>query len=167
MDVLLRGKQDSILGNYPKKGEKAPDFKAVDLKGKERSLADYKGEIVLLNVFPDIETGVCSTQTARFNQMAEKLEGIKIVSISVNKKEELENWCAGKQIEMDILRDPDRIFGENYGILVKNADKLGRSVFVIDRNGEVVYEEVLRDMSQEPNYEKASAAAKQAAARIE
>jgi len=166
MEIILRGKTDTIPGDFPERGEKAPDFSVLDLDGKSVTLNDYKGQVVLLNVFPDIETGVCSTQTGRFNQLASELEDVKIASISTNTKEEQSNWCVGKQVEMDMLHDPQRSFGKAYGILVKNADKLGRSVFVIDRDGELVYKEVLQDMSNEPDYDKATAAARQAASQI-
>lgn len=166
MDIVLRGNQDTIAGNFPAVGEKAPDFTAFNLEDQKVTLQDYKGEVVLLNVFPDIDTGVCSMQTGRFNEMAQTLEGVKIVSISTNSKEEQQNWCAGKQIEMEMLRDTDRSFGKAYGILVKNADKLGRSVFVINREGEVVYREVVQNMSNEPDYEAAAQEARQAAAEL-
>src|SRR5699024_2965836 len=141
MEIILRGNKDTISGNFPELGKKAPDFSAVNLEDENVSLKNYEGEVVLFNVFPDIDTGVCSTQTGKFNELSSRMDNVKIVSISTNTKEEQQNWCTGKQIEMDMLRDPKRSFGKAYGILVEKADKLGRSVFVINREGEVVYRE--------------------------
>lgn len=166
MDVLLRGNTDTIPGDFPEPGEKASNFNVLDLHDQTVTLKDYEGEVVIFTVFPDIDTGVCSTQTSAFNEMASNIENVRIVSISTNTKEELENWCTGKQIDMDILRDPERSFGKAFGILLTNANKLGRSVFILNRNGEVVYREVLKNMSNEPDYDKAAAAARQATAEF-
>lgn len=166
MDVILRGNKDTLSGKFPERGEQAPDFNLIDLNERAVTLKDYEGEVVLFSVFPDIDTGVCSLQTNTFNEQASKLENVKLVSVSTNTKEELENWCTGKQIKMDILRDPERTFGKAYGILLENANKLGRSVFVVNREGEVIYREVLENMSNEPDYDKASSVARQATAEF-
>lgn len=164
MEIILRGEKDTVLGNFPKIGELAPDFQALNLKDQPVSLSNYKGEVVLLNVFPDIDTGVCSLQTGRFNEMASTLDNVQVVSISTNTKDQQENWCAGKDISMEVVRDTDRSFGKAYGVLIEKANKLGRSVFVVNREGELVYSEIIQNMSNEPDYEQALEKAKEAAA---
>lgn len=166
MKVTLKGEPHETSGTMPEVGQQAPNFEAVTLDDKAVKLDDYKGEVVLISAFPDISTGTCSRQTAEFNEWASKLENVQIVSISTNEKAEQEDWCVGKNIEMDLLRDADRSFGKNYGILLEDLDKLARSVFVIDRKGQIVYRQIVEEMAEEPNYEDAVAAARQASANL-
>ena len=65
---------------------------------------------------------------------------------------------------MEVVRDTDRSFGKAYGVLIEKANKLGRSVFVVNREGELVYSQIIQNMSNEPDYEQALEKAKEAAA---
>ncbi|SJN17595.1 Thiol peroxidase, Tpx-type [Marinilactibacillus psychrotolerans 42ea] len=137
MDVMMKGKPLTTNSTVPVKGEQAPDFSLNDLNEKAISLSDYKGEVVLISTFPDINTSTCSRQTAKFNEMARTLDSTRILSISTNTKEEQKDWCSAKEI-----------------------DKTARAVFVLNREGQIVYREVVKEMSQDPNYEEAIAAAR-------
>jgi hypothetical protein len=55
-------------------------------------------------------------------------------------------------------------FGQDYGVLIKEWRLLQRAVFVIDRDGTVLYAEYVPDQMQEPDYGKAVAAARAAVA---
>lgn len=166
MEVTLKGEPHQTSGKMPEKGVQAPDFEALTLNDQVVHVDEYEGEVLLISAFPDISTSTCSRQTSEFNEWASKLEDIRVISISTNTKDEQQQWCAGKGIEMDMLRDVNRSFGKAYGIFIEDMDKLARSVFVIDRKGQVVYQEIVKEMAEEPNYEEAVAAARQASANI-
>jgi thiol peroxidase len=51
-------------------------------------------------------------------------------------------------------------FGKNYGVLIKDLRLLARAVFVISRDGIIKYRELVPEVSHEPNYEAALAAAR-------
>ena len=55
---------------------------------------------------------------------------------------------------MTILSDEKNTFGELYGLVLPEANLLARSVFVI-KDGQIIYSEILSEMSNEPNYDKA------------
>lgn len=160
MDVMMKGKPLTTNSTVPAKGEQAPDFSLNDLNEKTNSLSDYKGEVVLISTFPDINTSTCSRQTAKFNEMARTLNSTRILSISTNTKEEQKDWCSAKEIDMVLLHDSDRSFSKDYGLYVEEMDKTARAVFVLNREGQIVYREVVKEMSQDPNYEEAIAAAR-------
>jgi cytochrome c-type biogenesis protein len=70
---------------------KAPDFQAVDLDGKNISLGDFKGEVVLLHI-TNIENPLClecenalNAQTSELSRLAEKDPGLKIITLNVRK----------------------------------------------------------------------------------
>jgi thiol peroxidase len=56
----------------------------------------------------------------------------------------------------------DREFGQKYGVYMKELGLLARSTFVVDRNGKVVFREIVREMTHEPDYDAALAAVRAA-----
>ena len=69
----------------------APDFQAVDLDGKNVSLSDYRGEVVLLHI-TNIENPLCrecehalNAQTSQLSLLAQKDPGIRIITLNVRK----------------------------------------------------------------------------------
>lgn len=160
MQLTRQGENIDVLGKLPEVGEKAPSFSLTSTDGKTVSSEDLKGDVVILSVFPDIATSVCDAQTRSFNEAASNLEGIRLVSVSKNSKEELQEWCAAKGLEMEMLPDADGSFGDAFGIKMDSIDKLTRSVWVIDQEGTLAYKEIVQEMTNEPNYEAAVEAAK-------
>ena len=69
----------------------APDFQAVDLDGKNISLSDYRGEVVLLHI-TNIENPLCrecenalNAQTRQLGLLKQKNPGINIITLNVRK----------------------------------------------------------------------------------
>lgn len=110
---------------------------------------------MLISVIPDIDTRVCALQAKEFNKIANELDGVQLITISNNSKEEQAEWCAGKDISMEMLHDSNLEFGEAYGLVMEELEKLARSVFVINPRGEIVYQEIVPEMSSEPDYDQA------------
>ena len=59
-NITLKGNAISTVGNLPNIGEQLKDFTLVNADLSEKTLADYKGKKVVLNIFPSIDTGVCA-----------------------------------------------------------------------------------------------------------
>ena len=131
----------------------APDFSLKDQHGNAVTLSKLPSPIIM-SVFPNINTSVCSVQTRRFNQEAAAHKEITFLSISNNTPEEQANWCAAEGVDMTIVSDAKNEFGQLYGLVMAEANLLARSVFVI-KDGQIIYAEILPEMTDEPNYEKA------------
>ena len=131
----------------------APDFSLKDQHGNAVTLSKLPSPIII-SVFPNINTSVCSVQTRRFNQEAAAHKEITFLSISNNTPEEQANWCAAEGVDMTIVSDAKNEFGQLYGLVMAEANLLARSVFVI-KDGQIIYAEILPEMTDEPNYEKA------------
>lgn len=160
MEVLLKGNPVELVGTPPKVGEKAPVFSLKDLSDKVVSLEELKGKPVIISVVPDIDTSICALQTKHFNQEAATIADIHFLTISNNTKEQLANWCAAESVDMTMLRDEEGVVGKEYGILIPEIGRLARSIFVLDKDGVITYEEIVPEVSTEPNYVKALEAAK-------
>ncbi|GMB07334.1 thiol peroxidase (atypical 2-Cys peroxiredoxin) [Thermolongibacillus altinsuensis] len=163
-NVTFKGNAVTLVGNEVKVGDVAPDFTVLANDLSEVTLADTKGFVRLISVVPSIDTGVCDAQTRRFNEEAAKLDGVKVLTISVDLPFAQKRWCAANGIEnVQTLSDHrDVSFGQAYGVLIKELRLLARAVFVVDRNDRITYVEYVPEVTNHPNYEAAIEAAKAA-----
>ena len=162
--ITLGGNETNTIGNLPEVGSQAPDFTLVSKDMQEKTLASYHGQKVILNIYPSIDTGVCAMSTTKFNQEASKLDNTRIVCVSRDLPFALKRYCDAEGIDnLDNLtnfRDGGD-FGKSYGVEITDGAFKGlnaRAVVVIDEEGTVKYTELVPEVGQEPNYEKALAA---------
>lgn len=159
-----KGNPLTLLGNQIKPGDNAPEIVASDNTLKDVKLSDFKGKVVVVSVFPSIDTGVCASQTRTFNKRATELSGdVVILTMSKDLPFALGRFCAAEGINnIHTLSDfKFSKFGLEYGFLVKENQLLARGVVVIDKNGVVKYKEITKDILDEPNYDSAIAAVKE------
>ncbi len=126
-------------------------------------LADLKGKPTLLSVVPSLDTGVCQKQTKRFNEELGALgDRINAVTISLDLPFAQNRFCGAENIKnMRVGSDyQDRQFGKNWGTLIEELKILQRSVFVLDKNGKVVYAQQVKEVTEEPDYAAALTALK-------
>jgi thiol peroxidase len=148
----------TLLGEMIKAGDYAPDFTVTDKGLNPVSLSDFRGKIVILSIFPSIDTKVCAAQTRRFNKEASGLStDVVILAISKDLPFALNRFCAAEGIErVHTLSDYKHSdFGCKYGFLIKENMLLARGVVVIDRNGYVEYVEYVKNVALEPDYNRA------------
>ncbi len=161
--VSGKGKPLTLIGNEVKVGETAPD---VELIGNDLSpvkLSSYRGKVCVIATVPSLDTGVCDTETRKFNQQAADLgENVRIITVSIDLPFALRRWCGAAGIDKVItLSDyKHKAFGEAYGVLLKETRWLARTIFVIDAAGIVRYIEYVKDIGTEPDYEAALSAVK-------
>ncbi|MBJ6359843.1 thiol peroxidase [Paenibacillus sp. GCM10012307] len=162
--ATLKGNPITLIGPELKKGDKAPDFQLNKTLTDVVSLSDFAGKIKLISVVPSIDTGVCDSQTRRFNEEAAGLgDKVAILTVSVDLPFAQARWCGAAGVDqVTLLSDyKDNNFGEAYGVLIKELKLDLRSIFVVDENDTIQYVEVLKEMADHPDYEKAIAATKE------
>lgn len=148
----------TLLGEPVVIGEIAPDFTAVDVNGKDVKLSDYKGKVIVLAVFPSIDTKVCAMETREFNKRATDLgKDVVVLTLSKDLPFALGRFCAAEGIKNVIpLSDYKQSeFGLKYGFLIKENMLLTRGVVIVDKTGKVAYVEYVDDIVKEPNYDAA------------
>lgn len=163
-NVTFKGNPMTLIGNEVKVGDKAPDFNVLANDLSSVTLADTTGKVRLISVIPSIDTGVCSTQTRRFNEEASKVDNVQVLTVSADLPFAQARWCAAEGLEnVKTLSDHrDFSFAEAYGVGMKELRLLARSVFVIDSNDTVTYVEYVGEGTDHPNYDAAIEAAKAA-----
>lgn len=162
--ITLKGNEIHTTGSLPEIGSVAKDFTLVAEDLSEKSLSDYKGKKVILNIFPSIDTGVCAASARKFNEEASALENTVVVNVSKDLPFALGRFCASEGLENVInLSDFRGNFGENYGLTITDSPLKGllsRAVVVLDENGTVKYTEQVPEIVQEPDYNAALEAVK-------
>ncbi|WP_053364351.1 thiol peroxidase [Bacillus sp. FJAT-27251] len=163
-NITFKGNKVTLLGNEVKVGEKAPNFSVLANDLSAVTLDDSKGSVRLISVVPSLDTGVCDAQTRRFNEEANKLDNVKVLTISVDLPFAQKRWCGASGVEnVQTLSDHrDLSFGEAYGVAIQELRLLARAVFVVDSNDQVTYAEYVSEATNHPDYEAAIEAAKQA-----
>jgi thiol peroxidase len=100
--------------------------------------------------------------TRKFNEKAAQLpESMVVLTVSLDLPFAQKRWCGNAGIErIKTVSDyQERSFGLNYGLLLKELKLLARAVYVIDKAGKVAYREIVKEVTAEPDYDAALAAA--------
>jgi thiol peroxidase len=161
-EVTLGGNPIHTSGDLPAIGSPAPDFTLTGGDLSDVNLADLAGKKVVLNIFPSIDTGVCAASVRRFNEAAAGLEGTTVLCVSADLPFAMKRFCGAEGIENVVVASTFRSdFGDRYGVTITDGKMAGlnaRAVVVLDADGTVVYEELVPEIAQEPNYDAAIAA---------
>jgi thioredoxin-dependent peroxiredoxin len=153
----------TVVGRQLEPGDSAPDF-TLDWLNPETgvpepvSLSDYAGSIRLLNVVNSLDTPVCQVETKKWDQLLANLPpGMHVFTITMDLPFAIERWTKEEGVtHKGLSSHRSERFGRDYGVLLKEWRMLQRSVFVIDRDGQIVYCEYVDDQMREPNYDAAA-----------
>ncbi|MHB8425226.1 MAG: thiol peroxidase [Gammaproteobacteria bacterium] len=158
--ITLRGNPIHTSGELPKTGSTAPDFKLTTRDLKDVSLADFKGKKKLLNIVPSLDTPTCALSTRKFNEHAKAHQDTVVLIVSADLPFAQGRFCGNEHLEnvipLALMRD--RKFAQDYGVLIQDGPMAGitaRAVVVLDANDKVLHTELVPEIAQEPDYEKA------------
>jgi len=155
--ITLEGTPVKTSGNLPELGSKAPDFKLTATDMSTKTLSEFEGHKLVLNIFPSVDTGVCAQSIRSYNQEAAEMENTKVLCISRDLPFAQQRFCGAEGIENVVMLSDfkDGSFGKAYGLdFIDGAfDALhSRCVVVLDENGIVQYTEQVQEIGEEPNY---------------
>lgn len=162
--VTLKGNPLTLVGNEVKIGDVAPDFKAYKGLGDALESKSLSGKVRFINVVPSLDTPVCDLQTKRFNEEASKTQDVEWLTISIDTPMAQGRWCgAAKADKIKMLSDyKDQNFGKAFGVYVKELGILQRSIFIIGKDDKVKYVQLVKEITEHPNYDEAISALKSA-----
>ncbi|MCU0473200.1 MAG: thiol peroxidase [Bacteroidales bacterium] len=158
--ITLKGNPVNTSGNLPVKGCKAPDFLLVKSDLTTLRLSELNGKKIILNISPSLDTSVCATSVRKFNQMAAEMTNTVVLAITKDLPYAHNRFCTTEGIKNVITLSGfrDTAFGKAYGIDIIDGPMAGlyaRSVVVIDESGHVVYNQLVPEIVQEPDYDSA------------
>jgi len=163
--ITFKGNGMTLVGNAVAVGQAAPDATMTANDMSTVKISDYAGKVLIISAVPSLDTPVCDTQTRRFNDEAGKLgDGVAVLTVSLDLPFAQRRWCgAAGATHVKVVSDyKERAFGNAFGLLIKELCLLSRAVIVVDRSGKIAHMEIVKEVTQEPDYAAALAAAAKA-----
>jgi thioredoxin-dependent peroxiredoxin len=158
--VKFKGMVVHTNGELPKIGSKIPDFVLTDSNLKDHTLHELHGKRKLISIVPSLDTAVCSLSAKKFNDAAKQHPDVLILVVSADLPFAQKRVCSHESLEniltLSMMRSKD--FASKYGVLLTDGPLAGlasRAVVVADEHDKVVYHELVQEITQEPDYQKA------------
>jgi thiol peroxidase len=154
--ITMKGEPLTLLGKELEVGETAPDFEVLTNDLSPVKLSSFRGKVCIISSVPSLDTSVCDTTTRRFNEEAGSLGGdVVVLTISMDLPFAQSRWCGATGVtNVQILSDHRyALFGNAFGVLIKELRLLARAVFVVDKEGVVRYVQIVNELTNEPDYE--------------
>ena len=158
--ITLKGSPIHTNSSLPLQGSKAHDFQLADADLHNRSLKDYAGKRKLIYTVPSLDTSVCSLSTKKFSEKIKHHPEVTVLIVSADSPFAQKRFCmaegASNIVTLSMMRSKD--FAQDYGILIQDGPLAGicaRAVIVLDDHDRVVYTELVPEIAQEPDYDKA------------
>ncbi len=161
-NVTLGGTPVETIGNLPAVGSKAPGFKLTGTDLADKSMVDFDGRRLVLNIFPSVDTGTCAQSVRTFNEKASQLENTTVLCISKDLPFAMARFCGAEGIDnVESFSDyKTGKFGNDYGLTFRTGafeTLLSRCIVVIDTDGTITHTEQVAEIADEPNYDSALA----------
>ncbi len=158
--IYFSGTPCHTYGNIPAVGTKAPAFNLVTKDLKDITLADYEGKRVILNIFPSLDTPVCAASVRRFNEEAVKLDNTAVICVSMDLPFAQGRFCTAEGIDKLVVASAFRspLFAQNYGLQIVDgplAGLLARAVIVMNEKHEIIFSDLVEEITNEPDYKGA------------
>lgn len=125
---------------------KASEFKLLDQNGEAHSLAQYKGQFVLLFFYPKDDTPGCTIEACSFRDNLSELKklGVQILGVSGDDVDSHGKFVKKFDLNFPLLADTDNVVGKAYGVYGEKS-MFGnlfmgykRQSFLINKEGEIV-----------------------------
>lgn len=152
-------------GNLPAIGSELPSFRLIANDMSEISSSQFSGKRIILNIFPSVDTGVCSASVREFNKRAtnaSNASNVVVICVSKDLPFAMKRFCGGEGIENVVTASDFRGqgFAQSFGVELINGKFTGlfaRAVIVADEHGIIKHVELVPAIGQEPNYDAAFA----------
>ncbi len=158
--ITLGGKATNTTGNIPQKGDGLKDFRLVNGELKTKTMADYEGKRLVMNIFPSVDTGVCARSVREFNKRAAGKDNTVVLNISKDLPFAQTRFCNAEGLDnVEMLSDYRfNQFDDNYHTQITDGafeGLMSRAVIVADEHGKVIYSEQVPEIDDEPDYDAA------------
>ena len=162
-EVTLKGNPCRTAGDLPAVDNTAPEFRLVGGDLSEKSLSDFAGKTIILNIVPSFDTPTCALSVQAFNQKAGQLEGTEVVNVSMDLPFAQKRFCESHNVDhvtsLSAFRNDS--FGNDYGVGLIDGPLQGlltRAVIVVGPDGNVRHSQLVSEIADEPDYDSALAA---------
>ncbi|WP_035798726.1 thiol peroxidase [Kitasatospora mediocidica] len=158
--INFKGNPVSVTGTFPAPGTTAPAFSLVAKDLSDVSLDAYAGKTKILNIFPSVDTGTCAASVRKFNELAAGLDNTVVLCVSADLPFAQGRFCGAEGLDnvvtLSTMRGQE--FLGAYGVAIAEGPLAGvaaRAVVVVDGENQVIYSELVSELTEEPDYDAA------------
>lgn len=167
ISVNYNGEKVNVKGNFPSVGKKAPVARVTGTNFSIRTVGGKSDKVQVIATVPSIDTPICSAQSKKFDDEIKKIPNVDMIVVSMDLPYADDRFCKGQGIQ-NITIASDFAYqevGNKYGVAIADGELKGlliRSIFIISKNGRIVYQEIIPDINIEPDYNRVIEAIKTA-----
>ena len=146
-------------------GKQAPDFTLKDQDGNNVALKDLLAESpVLIAFYPKDNSPVCTVEMTEFRDMYDEYQalGVQIIGISTNSLKSHMEFKRKNELPFPLLSDQSTEVSKAYDVFHEKQGVSRRSYFLVDKNGEILYQFVEQEQKQKSDKDELIAAVKRA-----
>mgnify|MGYP000026480945 CR=1 FL=1 len=163
----LKGNLVNLSGTELFVGDLAPIVNVVSKGLSDFQIGGQKGKAQVVVVVPSLDTEVCASEARKFNEEAANISNTEISIVSMDLPFAMGRFCTTEGIEnLNVGSDfRNKDLAKAYGVLIEDGALKGltcRAIFVINASGIITYKEICSEITEEPNYESAFSALKDA-----
>lgn len=163
----FKGTEVELSGTQLNVGDKAPEVVIVGADLGDIEVGGAKDDVQLIISVPSLDTATCAAETRKFNVEVGALDICTTTVVSMDLPFASAKFCSTEGIDnLEVGSDyVDKDFGKAYGVLMadnKLKGLLARTIFVVNRSGEITYKEIVPEVTDEPNYQAVLEAIKDA-----
>ena len=158
--ITFKGQPVQIGGLFPRVGGTAPMFTLTGADLADVNLNKFNGKKKIINIVPSLDTKVCATSARKFNEAVAQLPNVVLLNVSMDLPFAQTRFCETERlahiISLSAFRHP--AFGVDFGVHIAAGPLTGllaRAVVVLDERNQVVYAQLVPEMTQEPDYDAA------------
>jgi len=165
--TMLKGNVVNMAGTDVNVGDAAPVVTVVGKDLGDVTIGGAQDNVQLIVAVPSLDTAVCAAETRKFNEEASALAGVTTTIVSMDLPFAMGRFCTTEGIENVTVGSDfrNKDFMNAYGTLLADGALAGvsaRVIFVVNKEGNVTYKEIVPEITEEPNYADALTAAKNA-----
>ncbi len=163
-EITMHGNPLTLLGELVQTGRQAPDFEVIDKDLSAVKFSSFAGKVCIISCVPSLDTSICDIMTRKFNEEAVELgDDVVVLAISMDLPFGQSRWCIAADVKNVYVLSDHRTasFGKAFGVLIKELRLLARAVFVLDKEGVIRYIQLVKEVTDEPDYDAALEAVKE------
>jgi peroxiredoxin len=155
----------SLAPSAPEIGQMAPDFTAswVDAAAGHATpvtLSSLRGKVVVLAFYPKDRTSGCTAELTKFRDDNARLFGsnVTVLPISADSVASHVSWGQEMKFPFGLISDPSLALADTYGSHMAGRPYANRTVFVVGKDGRVVYRDMKFSALSEDAYTQLASA---------
>jgi thiol peroxidase len=167
--VTFKGKVCNLSGNELNTEDMAPQVSLVNSKDlADITVGGSQQGVQLIIVVPSLDTPVCATEARKFNNEVSSIKDVAVTVVSMDLPFAAKRFCSTEGIDnLTVVSDfRSKEFASSYGVLVADGPLAGltcRAILVVNKEGKIVYKEIVPEITDEPDYDGAIKAAQDTA----